>query len=369
MKKMAHFADLHFGATPSLPVVSESWKQAVDYCIENKIDLTIIAGDIFHTETMGGTTASTGDVYKAFAGPLTKLAAVMPVIIVRGNHEMSSGLKRSALATLEYTGAQIVESAKTIEIDNLLICCLPWTNKSKFVASQKVVPTKQINKRFADSVGVIMRGFKTAIENHKGQTIFVSHCEINGVEANAHYRLVGGDFGLTRNQVMSLDVDVVALGHIHKRSEEPWMKMPWYCGALVQNDFGERGNAHGFSVFKVGVGKTTCEFVDVPCPEFFKYNNPGMDVMKKHKDDKINKFWFVFDKRPEEKILNYFAKRNNFRIDIMPQDRERRSLVNTEHSQDPLKLVLDAIDGDAEKKAYQEEIEKIAKQILEKAVY
>ncbi|MGD8545028.1 MAG: exonuclease SbcCD subunit D [Candidatus Bathyarchaeota archaeon] len=52
MYKFAHLADCHIGANRE-PVLQElelkAFKEAIDYCIEEKVDFVLIAGDLFHS--------------------------------------------------------------------------------------------------------------------------------------------------------------------------------------------------------------------------------------------------------------------------------------------------------------------------------
>ncbi len=225
---LAHLADLHLGyrayhrlvpgsdedASPRHNArerdVSLAFRAALERIIEMRVDLVLVAGDIFHT--VRPSNAAIADAFRQFA----RLHAALPetpIVIIAGNHDSPRALETGSILTLlqEIPNVTVVDrEARVLEFPrlNAAVMCLPH-NVLAGGALGELQPTTEA-----------------------GTQILMMHATVRGEEVD---RMLGyvSEFGGAQIDISDIRVerwDYVALGHYHIATQlAPNM---WYAGAI-----------------------------------------------------------------------------------------------------------------------------------------
>lgn len=224
---VAHLADLHLGfrayhrlvpgedgGAPRFNArerdVSLAFRAALDRLIELRVDLVIVAGDVFHT--VRPSNAAIADAFHQFA----RLHAALPrtpILIIAGNHDSPRAVETGSILTLlqEIPNVTVVDrEARVVEYPALdtAVLCLPH-NALSGGALGELEP--------AGSAGI---------------QLLAMHATVRGEEVD---RLLGyaTEFGGAQIEMSDIRVerwDYVALGHYHIATQlAPNM---WYAGAI-----------------------------------------------------------------------------------------------------------------------------------------
>mgnify|MGYP000858736260 CR=1 FL=1 len=236
MIKFVHTGDIHLGlqfnnvsfdretAVTRRTELWSTFQRVIEYTKNNNMDFLLIAGDLFESKYF-----TLGDM-KRLKDIFTD-AIDVNIIIVAGNHDYLSD--NSLYNKVEWSNNVFIFKGDGIqEID------FPELNTTIYGYSWDRVEIKD-NQLFYDY------DFNSPRKNK----ILVIHGEIS---SNSNY------LPLDKQSLNNLDLDYIALGHIHK-PEIISNKMA-YCGSLEPLDFGEIGE-RGFIQGSIEDNDTKIEFV------------------------------------------------------------------------------------------------------------
>lgn len=224
---VAHLADLHLGyrayhrlvpgdegGSPRFNArerdVSAAFRAALDRIIEMRVDLILVAGDVFHT--VRPSNAAIADAFRQFA----RLHAALPrtpILVIAGNHDSPRAVETGSILALlhEIPNVTVVDrEARVVEYPALdtAVLCLPH------------------NALAGGSLGELEPA------GAAGTQLLAMHATVRGEEVD---RLLGtvSEFGGAQIEMSDIRVEhwnYVALGHYHIATQlAPNM---WYSGAI-----------------------------------------------------------------------------------------------------------------------------------------
>ncbi len=286
--RILHLADLHIGmenygqldpATGLNGRVMDFLRrlnEAVDYALENEVDLVLFAGDAYKNREPNST------YRREFARRIKRLAdAGIPVVLLVGNHDLPTQEQR----------ASSIEIFRTLAVPNILVASHDRLHR---------LTTRRGAEIQVATVPYPIRQRLLARDEHKDKTIaeldaLVQQLVTENIQALAaqvdpslpavllgHFSVSEAKFGSERAVMLGRDVvvlksaladpafDYVALGHIHRHQELNDGQHPpiVYCGSLERIDFGEEQEAKGFVVADVRRGHTDWQFHPVAARRF-----------------------------------------------------------------------------------------------------
>ena len=223
---------------------------------DNKVDLTVVAGDIF--DTSSPTPIAEQIVWNA----LIELAEIGPVAVVAGNHDNQARLDAVA-PLLDMAGITMVgtprasKSGGVISLDEIgvKLALLP------FVSQRGIVKVEEIMGSDPDQHAGIyeqrLRRIVSALTDEmtpETVNIVVSHLTVYGALAGGGERQAHIFGYAIPASLFPGHLSYVALGHLHRQQKMPHSGAVWYSGSPLQLDFGEVADTKGALLVEASPG-------------------------------------------------------------------------------------------------------------------
>ena len=246
--KIIAASDLHIKNFKGLDEIREQFQKFIDHCREIANENTpqktriVLCGDIVHSKI-----ENSNESISIMAWFLKELDDICKTIVVCGNHDLNmSNLQRmdSITPVFEiydfkqtiYIDRELNYSSGSLVDDNIVWCLYSTFDGFTGPSDMEVLKSTNKTKKF---VGLF-------------------HGDLNGAKNASGVALTGLEISHFKG------VDFVIAGHIHKQQSIKKKGSPEivYCGSLIQQNFGEDVENHGFILWDVK-GKTW-ELVKVP---------------------------------------------------------------------------------------------------------
>ena len=275
--KILHFADLHLGVEsygridPATGLSSRlldflsALDQAVDFTLENKIDLVLFCGDAYKSREPSQTQQ------REFAKRIRQLSSSgIPVFLLIGNHDLPNAVGRATSTEIFDTLA-----VKNVYVSNhpdiyhiptqsgiVQIASLPWLRRSALLARLSREETKnldfeQLNQRLQQILTNIITANAVKIDPAL-PSILAAHVWVSGARIGSERLMtIGQEPALLLSTVANPAFDYIALGHIHRRQVMHLNPPVVYAGSLERLDFGEEEDDKGFYMVEIEPDKET----------------------------------------------------------------------------------------------------------------
>jgi exonuclease SbcD len=232
-----------------------------EVAVKTGCHFAVIPGDVFDTSKPDMDEVG---VVKEW---LYRLAQVMSVYIIPGNHDMSPNPNEAtALETLKYMahvtiadGPQVIEQRHP---EPLQLFTLPYPTKGRLLASHEHAhkSPEEITVLVNEGLRAIVQEFIRQFKPH-ALHVLLAHGSVANVTLGEQPRSLEHDILLPQDLLD--EFDYVALGHIHARQKIG--RSAWYCGSLMRGGFGEEKEAKGFHLVDLAFGSPArVEFVMNP---------------------------------------------------------------------------------------------------------
>ncbi len=296
--RLLHFSDLHIGMenygkldpqsglSTRLLDFFATFDFIVEKALEEKVDAVLFAGDAYKTRDPNPTQQ------RGFGERIKKLAKIVPVILVVGNHDTPNAEGKAntldIYSALEIDNVWVSRKPELLTIStksgNLQIITLPWLHKNDY-------------KTVAEKLKNLYDKIKT-----DSPAIFLSHAEVEGSSFGSEKGLaIQNDVTIPLSLLTDRRLHYVALGHIHKHQVLSKDPLVVYSGSPQRIDFGEEKEEKGFCLVTIENLKTSFNFISTNARGFLtieinlKPNDSDptktiLDEIKKHEvKDKIVK--------------------------------------------------------------------------------
>ena len=285
--KLMHAADIHIGMenygklnpatglSTRLEDFCATFDEAVNRAIAERVDLVVLAGDIYKTRD------PTPTHQREFAARVRRLIeAQIPVFIVPGNHDIPMSSSRATsvdvFRTLELPGVTVARAIGcwTLQTKSgpIQAIGLPWVTRSQVLAREdyKNKTIEELNRLMVELAAEKLRNLAEELDPAV-PAIVVGHAHVFGARVGAERLLqMGIDPVFDAATFSDLpNVDYVALGHIHKHQALQEVSPPIvYAGSINRVDFSEEQEQKGFVLAEVERGSCRWEFVPVKARPF-----------------------------------------------------------------------------------------------------
>lgn len=235
--RIAHLADIHIRLKDRQEEYGAVFRELYKSLKKEKPDRIVIAGDIFHSK-IAMSPESVVVVRRLF----TNLCNIAPLDIIAGNHDLNlSNMER--LDALSPVVSTIRGTKNTI-------------NYYKKTGIYKIE-----DSNFYYGVFSLLDGKGLKLEEKEDGAVYIAlfHGQIAGCKMDNGY-MFGSE--ATSNKIFD-GFDYIMAGDIHCRQETKTKGVGWYCGSLVQQNFGEEVDK-GYLLWDITDRKEyTCKFIEV----------------------------------------------------------------------------------------------------------
>lgn len=281
MIKMLHFADVHigmenYGRMDSATGLSSRvmdfihrMDEMIDDALARDIDLAIFAGDAFKTRNPNPT------FQREFAHRIQDLAAHCPVVMLVGNHDLPTNLKRASsielFDTLRVPNVYVGMDYEVFEIETksgpVKVGTAPYPVRARLLEdAPHTVNIAQLDMLLQEQLARLLQRLADQIKDADMPRVLTGHFTIAGAALGSERQvMLGRDVAALLGSVADPEWDYVAMGHIHKFQNltEKQIGLPpvIYSGSLERIDFGEEGDPKGYVIVDLERGETAYEFV------------------------------------------------------------------------------------------------------------
>ncbi len=323
--RIALTADVHFGHSDHLGRINpetglhtrledflRNFDIIVDYVLDatNKIDLLVIAGDIYKTRNPTNTQQA------HFAKRLCKLSdAGQRVLISTGNHDILAGEGQShsigVIKELNLPHINIVDEPSIQEYSGVKIGVMPYIYKQKL----SVKTHTEALQYYTEEVGSL---------KSQGATILIGHQSIEGAVLPSGAVDAESMAEIVLPQSLFKGFDFAAFGHIHEHQIVCKDPLVVYTGPLDRIDFSQADKPIGFVTYDTE--SKSCKFGELPAVDLYhiKVDLTNIDITKEDPAQKI--IDAINMKRLPNAIARLTYKIKETHLDLLDKGKVQRAL-------------------------------------------
>lgn len=214
-----------------------------------------------------------GDVYERKSTPLEReavaewvqgMAAIAPVVIVRGNHDALGDLP--LLERLEAPHKiTVVEEARIVHAAGVQVVCVAWPRKAALLAACGAESHEAGEATAAEALRNVLRGLGAQLQDEPGPNALLMHAMVRDSITSTGQPLVGCDMEIGLEDLALVGADTYLLGHIHRsQAFRVGDSIAIYPGSPRRANFGEL-EAKGYTLVTWHDDATvSLEFIEVP---------------------------------------------------------------------------------------------------------
>lgn len=229
-----------------------------EYCLDNDINTCLMAGDLFHSRGSVETVVF-NSVYKVFE---RFKQDNIEVIMIAGNHDQfdSSPVPENSLYTFNQI-CKVVSVPETIDLidkdtgEIIKLCALPYSK-------DKLMLKKYLDKFVEDTK-----------DDTGSDRILMAHLGLSGSLIGSANYVISDEWNI--NDLNERYFKYTVLGHYHK--PQFVTEGCFYTGSLLQNNFNDEGDKHGFMVLDTDF-RWDVQQVDLDYPEFITITKDNVET-------------------------------------------------------------------------------------------
>lgn len=264
--KILHTGDLHLGSFPGPETDGENVR-FLDICNcldtmlteaqQERPDIAVIAGDIFHQARVWSDRGLKEQ--QTAVKFLRELAAICPVVVMRGTPNHDSEQQFSTLAnTFEASGeVKIITEPQVAKIYTgawgwVNVACVPGFDRGYYRAQHPGLSSEEENEVFTKAIEDIIIGLKAKCEPGI-PSVLMGHFTITGANMESGQTAFFSQFEpvVYPATLAAADFDLVCFGHIHRPQQLDDCKNTFYCGAVSQLNFNDEGQESGYYIHDI----------------------------------------------------------------------------------------------------------------------
>lgn len=229
-----------------------------EYCLDNAINICLMAGDLFHSRGSVETVVF-NSVYKVFE---RFKQDNIEVIMIAGNHDQfdSSPVPENSLYTFNQI-CKVVSVPETIDLidkdtgEIIKLCALPYSK-------DKLMLKKYLDKFVEDTK-----------DDTGSDRILMAHLGLSGSLIGSANYVISDEWNI--NDLNERYFKYTVLGHYHK--PQFVTEGCFYTGSLLQNNFNDEGDKHGFMVLDTDF-RWDVQQVALDYPEFITITKDNVET-------------------------------------------------------------------------------------------
>ncbi len=284
--RLLHFADVHLGletygrADPATGLSSRALdfiarlEEVRDYAAAEEADLVLFAGDAFRTRTPNPT------YQREFARFVRDIAALCPVVLLVGSHDLPAGPGKAASIeiydTLQVPNVIVGGSYAVHRVETrrgpVQVATAPYPDRAAFLPERRArrLTPHEADDLLRQAVEEKLRRLAEEVDADPAPRMLMGHFSVAGALAGSEKAIMlGRDAAIRPEALADPRWDYVALGHLHRHQAVAAGQPPIvYSGSIERLDFSEEGEPKGFCRVEVARGNAAWRFVEVAARPF-----------------------------------------------------------------------------------------------------
>ena len=287
--RLLHFADAHIGveaygrpdpATGLSSRVADFFDRLYelrDYAAAHDVDLAIFAGDAFKSRH------PTPTYQREFARFVQSLAALCPVILLVGNHDLPASPGKAASIEIYHTlnvpntlvGFDYALHRVETKRGPVQVATAPYPIRAHLLDERRLRgrAIEEIDALLAAALESRLHDLAAQASEDPAPRVLAGHFSVAGAAfGSERAAMLGRDVSVSLESVAHPAWDYVALGHIHRHQSlthgAPDLPPVVYSGSIERTDFGEEGEPKGFCWVELSRGATAWRFVELAARPF-----------------------------------------------------------------------------------------------------
>lgn len=266
MIRLLHTGDLHIGSFPGPEKDGENVRfQDICKCLdalvagaeEQKPDIAVIAGDIFHQARVWSDRGLKEQ--RTAVRFLRELSELCPVVVMRGtpNHDSEEQFKALASTfeddpTVHIVTEPGVETYVCNNGERVEIACLPGFDRGYYRAKYPGLSKEEENQVFTEAIETMIIGLKAQCRADL-PSVLVSHFTITGANMESGQTAFFSQFEpvVYPATLAAAGFDLTCFGHIHRPQQLDGCPNTFYCGAISALNFNDEGQRRGFYIHEI----------------------------------------------------------------------------------------------------------------------
>lgn len=287
--KIAHLADIHLSEKIG-PIINGQNGRLLDtvHCMdyaaeklaEEKPDIILIAGDLFHKSKLWADEMLKEITIATYW--LKKLCNIAPTVLMFGteNHDNMEAFEN--IDNMNIPDLWVITNPRFLNIQTnsgrIQIAGIPGMNKGRFRTIYPGMDAEDENREISEVLGDIVTGLSNEI-NPELPSVLMAHYTVTGCQMeNGESVFLNSDVVLPAAALAASNFDLVCLGHIHRAQSVPNCGRPtFYSGSLNAITFNEEGQDKGFYIHELNAD-TESRFIKTPSREFVTMEMDELDI-------------------------------------------------------------------------------------------
>lgn len=303
--KILHTADWHIGrrlnGTDLLEDQMHVLDQMIDYIKTEKIDLCVIAGDVFDRSNPSQSALKLVNEYLY----RINIELGVPVLAISGNHDSRSRLDYGSYwfeKSNYHMRTSIEDILKPVVMDDHHFYMIPYLDvleAKQHFQDDSIVAHHDVYRKITEEIKNVM--------DRDARNILIGHMFMSNAEASESERPLS--IGLSEEVGADLfeDFELVLLGHLHHPFAIEHNTI-FYSGSLLKYSFSEVKQPKGFRVIETGQWNK-CRFVPTQCKrDLVHYKGSYEDVINEQVKFADNNAYFKFELTGLETAKDPMAK-------------------------------------------------------------
>ncbi|MER2598567.1 MAG: exonuclease SbcCD subunit D [Caldilineales bacterium] len=281
--RLLHIADIHigmenYGRTDAQTGLNQRvmdflrrLADAVDYALDQEMDVVIFAGDAYKTRDPNPT------FQREFARRMKRLAdAGIPVVMLVGNHDLPAVAQRATsigiFSTLNVPNVIVGDREKLWMLtcrrgQPLQVATAPYPLRSSLLTDEATrgKSIAEIDALLQQALSQNLRALaEQALQQPTVPAVLTGHFSVQEASQGSERNImIGRDVAAPRSVLANPAWDYVALGHIHKHQSLNGTAHPpvLYSGSIERIDFGEEHEPKGWVDVTLRRGHTDWHYV------------------------------------------------------------------------------------------------------------
>ena len=265
--KVLHTSDWHLGQQFYEHDRVQEHQYFLDWLVETlcseRIDLLLVAGDIYHTATPPSSAEQ--QLYQ-FIKQAKQACPELHIVIIAGNHDSANRIE-TAKPLLKQFDTHVIGRYDKAFPESCLINVETANGKAQVVAMPFLRPADvtldtQNDKAYQQGVAQAYQSIVALCDDEAAPIIVMGHLHAKGgtISEDSERNISIGGFDAVTAEVFTDKADYVALGHLHKAQVVAKCDAKRYCGTPMPMSFSEKNYQHQVLVCEFN-GKT-CESVN-----------------------------------------------------------------------------------------------------------